>query len=50
MDKLCCFKCGSTSSLLVQETIDKNTYKVIEKNFICLECAGGPEKLFNKDS
>lgn len=44
--KLCCYKCESTTQLLVEEKIDNDTGKIIEKNFICVECAGGRDKLF----
>lgn len=49
--KLSCYKCDSNEQLLAQETIDKTTYCVIKKEFICLTCAGGPDKVFsdNKD-
>lgn len=46
MSELKCYKCGSTKQLMVEETIDKTTYCVIKKEFICLTCAGGPEKVF----
>ena len=41
-----CYKCKSKSQLLIEEKIDNDTGKVAEKNFICLTCAGGAEKVF----
>lgn len=37
--QLACYKCKSVSQLLVEEKIDRDTGKVIEKNFICLPCS-----------
>jgi hypothetical protein len=35
-----CYVCGIRKDLLVEEKIDTQTGKIIEKNFICLEHAG----------
>lgn len=44
--KIECYRCGSQSQLLVEEKVREDTKEIIEKNFICLVCAGGPEKVF----
>lgn len=46
MNQIKCYKCDSTKQLLVEEKVTPHTGRVIEKNFICLTCAGGPEKVF----
>ncbi len=46
--KLCCFKCQSQKQLLVQEKIHHITGKAFDKKFICLDCAGGADKVFNQ--
>ena len=43
--KIQCYKCDSKRSLLVEEKRNSETGELIEKNFICLECAGGAEKV-----
>jgi hypothetical protein len=43
--KIKCYLCGSRQQLLVEElTNDKGI--VVDKNFICINCAGGAEKVF----
>ena len=37
--ELCCYKCKSTKSLLVEEKRNHDTQDLIEKNFICATCA-----------
>lgn len=37
--QIICYKCSSPNQLLVEEKIDKNTNKIIEKNFVCAKCA-----------
>lgn len=44
--KICCYKCGTQQSLIVEEKVDTKTGKVVEKNFICLDCAGGSKAIF----
>jgi len=41
-----CYKCGSTKQLIIEEKITPKTGRVIEKNFMCLSCAGGADKVF----
>lgn len=40
MGKICCYKCQSTQSLCVEEKVREDTGQIIEKNFICIKCAG----------
>jgi len=42
--KIACHKCGSRQQLLVQESRCGDTGKLIEKNFICAQCAWGIER------
>ncbi len=42
---ICCYKCDSQRSLLVEEKRNSETGELVEKNFICLDCAGGAEKI-----
>ena len=42
--QITCYKCGSLSSLLVEEKVNSDTGEILEKNFICADCA----KLFEK--
>ena len=39
--RICCYQCDSQRSLLVEEKRNLDTGELIEKNFICLKCAGG---------
>jgi DNA-directed RNA polymerase subunit RPC12/RpoP len=34
-----CYRCGSRKALLVEEIYEKNTDKLLGKNFICLTCS-----------
>jgi hypothetical protein len=38
--KICCYKCESASRLCVEEKRREDTGEIIEKNFICIKCAG----------
>lgn len=48
MIELNCYKCKSTKNLLVQEKIDPKSGKAFDKKFICLDCAGGANKVLGK--
>jgi hypothetical protein len=50
MKQIECCKCGSKQRLLVQERVDNDTGRVIDKNFICADCAGVfKDAAFQKD-
>lgn len=34
-----CYKCNTSYNLLVEEKVNSDTGEVIEKNFICADCA-----------
>ncbi len=38
-EKFICYKCGSPDQLLIEETIDNETKKIITKKFICFSCS-----------
>lgn len=41
--EIVCYKCESNEKLLVEEKRCNETGKLIEKNFICAQCAWGSE-------
>jgi DNA-directed RNA polymerase subunit RPC12/RpoP len=43
---ICCYKCGKTTSLLVQVITNAETNELIRKEFICLQCSN----LFEKEN
>jgi hypothetical protein len=40
LEKICCYKCKIQSELCIEEKRCNQTGKIIEKNFICIKCAG----------
>lgn len=37
--KIVCYKCKNDSQLLVEEKVDIDSGRIVEKNFICFPCS-----------